>query len=504
MKLMLTSFGTNTIASGAISVPGAFDDNLFLRMPPAIVNLEGEEYFAPDYAALMLCDEVTMDVASYLRLQNNPHPLYQRVARVVEALEHEGFVRLVDYSSLLRANQPLLDKMLEHDLAMVESWYKPLWKSLMLWYGFAHSIVARDPKVSVAPARGIPPVIYDTGEISGFEFEDLRSRSQEPIDYELSEIFKRISNFTLPGLLPSFMHDTSGWLNALKTSLWPSAFTDEDLLPLMRDRLTEYLSYVNGNIVLSNVLGMGFHDWADYSPFYDHKFLSVGRENMNHGKQVDAAHQLFQISFPELSITSPSALLKVIRDKRVVELRHLVDEAAMGRVQFDHKFAKRTLWEVLGRERRASRRRTIVAYLAQPLNLIPSIGTVLGTALQLGVSEGASTVIDRKLKDGYQWFYLLSEAASIANPIVKEWHYVPCRYCGRPIRAHYKSAHPPRICHVCKPHHVAEANKPDERHDVWITMSCAVCWTDYVVHRDWINPPRICGRCMADGAPEDL
>ncbi len=48
----------------------------------------------------------------------------------------------------------------------------------------------------------------------------------------------------------------------------------------IKQEIVLYLLYVNANIVLSNELKTGFHDWIYFLPFYKQKFLSVGREGV--------------------------------------------------------------------------------------------------------------------------------------------------------------------------------------------------------------------------------
>src|SRR5438552_819694 len=43
----------------------------------------------------------------------------------------------------------------------------------------------------------------------------------------------------------------------------------------LRGVLRAYLMYVNSNLILSNTLQVGFHDWLDFTPFYGSKFLAI-------------------------------------------------------------------------------------------------------------------------------------------------------------------------------------------------------------------------------------
>jgi hypothetical protein len=178
--------------------------------------------------------------------------------------------------------------------------------------------------------------------------------------------------------------------------------------------LTEYLSQVNANILLSQIFETGFHDWYDYKPFYHEKFLSVAKESSPGEKEIENIKKLFEISFPEFSFWEPDNVLKALNDKRIQELRQLVDSACKGEVEFDREFANRTLLEVFKIETGMTKFRNIVSYLTMPLGFIPTIGT----PIQKGTEEIITKSIEPKMKKGFQWFYMISELAH--KPVNKE------------------------------------------------------------------------------------
>ena len=175
----------------------------------------------------------------------------------------------------------------------------------------------------------------------------------------------------------------------------------------MRDVLQAYLAYVNANLVLASELEVPFHDWLDFTPFYSAKFLSVGKkedQTQTGRKQVE---RLFTVAFPELAIQDTSSLLKVLNDKRVQDLRQLIGDAVLGKVQFDERFAKSVLAEVLQSERKVTRFRNVLGYLTLPIGFIPGIGT----PAQKLVEEAVGMPVAKKMKQKHEWFYMLSEIA---------------------------------------------------------------------------------------------
>lgn len=178
--------------------------------------------------------------------------------------------------------------------------------------------------------------------------------------------------------------------------------------------LQSYLSYVNANIVLSNELGVGFHDWADFLPFYRLKFLSVGKEHIEEERRIEESQKLFEVSFPEFAIADTHTLIKALQDKCVADLRELVEKAVKGDVTFDQEFARSVLNKVLGIERRTRRYRNIISYITMPIGFVPWVGT----AAQKVIEEAVGTPLEKKLKQKYRWFYLLSDLAE--EPKVKD------------------------------------------------------------------------------------
>ena len=86
--------------------------------------------------------------------------------------------------------------------------------------------------------------------------------------------------------------------------------------------------------------------------------------------QGGAVKALFGVSFPELTITDPRQLIRILRDRRVSDLGLLIQQAVEEKVTFDQEFARRTLFEVLASEHKARKCRTIVSYLTTPLDFV--------------------------------------------------------------------------------------------------------------------------------------
>lgn len=375
---MLTSFG---IAEKDPELPE--DRSLFYRMPPVSMQHTVSNFFMPDYAALILCEKVLLDESSFRSLEEKPHRSFTRIADAIKQLYNEGFIKLVDFRVILKRNENLLQKMLEHDLNMLDQWVEPLRASLNIWRPFVHR----------------------SCELIRDHNESLHSEAFHP--QIRRDLMRDDSLLQISPMIHQSLYQTS----AYETYLMDEALVSSKKRKLsvyreaLRPVIRSYLSYVNANIVLSNEIGAGFHDWADFLPFYRLKFLSVGKEDIEGECKINEAQKLFEVTFPEFEITDTRTLIKVLQDKRIADLRELVENAVKGEVTFDQEFARSVLKEVFGIERLTNRYRRIISYVTMPIGFAPWVGS----AAQKVIEEAVGTALERKLKQKYRWFYLLSD-----------------------------------------------------------------------------------------------
>jgi hypothetical protein len=397
MKLMLTSFG---IEERSAPVRG---ESMFHRMPPVSFRRISEA-FMPDYELLVLCDQVVMDESSFQQLIDSPARAYSGVAETFRALKAEGRIELVDFSSVLRANSDLLDKMLDHDMSVLDQWVVPLRDSLATWAQFS--------EMSMQVLREGRELLHtQSSQDAGFTGLSLHTAAP----YRFSESDLQYAEYMRPALL----HEIAHVMHSARRDAYYLSEMVEDALrsaekrrhkeyrSALREVLQSYLAYVNANLVLASELNIPFHDWLDFTPFYSMKFLSVGKLEDDTQKGRKQVERLFTVAFPELAIQDTSALLKVLNDKRIQDLRQLIGDAVLGKVQFDEHFAKSVLAEVLRSERKVTRFRNILGYVTLPIGFIPGIGT----PAQKVVEEAIGLPVAKKMKQKHRWFYMLSEIA---------------------------------------------------------------------------------------------
>jgi len=382
MKLLLTSFGTSHLKGREIN-----NSDIFYRMPPVSMSNINQS-FMPDYAMLLLADQIIIDIKTYDRLMTDHHSMFGNVALMIKALYYEGFVTIKDFDETIKDNHQILEKMLSHDLKELDFWIDPLKESISTWQEFV--------------------LKYRENFRNGFINEKLNDETSTSEEREKYQIM---------------FHQLGGWIHSMSSMMHHSPILSHELLnevlnssskrkkaqfrESLKQHLSEYLSYINGNLLLSNIYETGFHDWNDFEPFYHEKFMRLGRESYPGEIEIKNVKKLFEISFPEFTFWHPDNIIKALKDKRISELRNLIDSASKGEVEFDKEFANRVLSEVFKIETNIGKFRNIVSYATMPLGFIP----IFGTPIQKAVEEVIAQPMEHKKRKEFKWFYFISEMA---------------------------------------------------------------------------------------------
>lgn len=374
MKILLSSFGVTENVNDKPQSP------YYLMPPMRSVN----NSIMPDYSTLLLFNQIVMDVNSFDFVMQWNERVEAQISRIertknvsnkekddlsksilafidtFKLMKQEGFIELVDFNAILGQRKNLLKKMLDYDMSISDVWMKPLKTSLQIWDKFTKN----------APS----------------------SLNPHPSSLHIA------NNKT--ALIKANLHLRERMLETKKPY-------ERDVTDILERHLREYLNYVNCNLILSNTLNVPFHDWGDYSPFYEQKFLSVGQIESNIQKEKSYAQKLFQVSFPEFEITKPSTFMKVLTDKRIEDLRSMIRESVENGNQFDVKFARETLKTVFNLEKKTAKYRSLISWVTKPIDFIPWAGNLASML----VDEFAGHMVEQKIKKDFRWFYLLSDIA---------------------------------------------------------------------------------------------
>ena len=178
-----------------------------------------------------------MDGPSFEQLLLSHARAYSRVADTFRALKSDGRIELVDFSSILRANSGLLDRMLEHDMAALDQWVAPLRESLAMWRRFldVSMQVRRDE-------RGQPLIFHD--------YEPVRSISPTRAEWEpVYDVLHRATGAA---------YDLSDMVEvALGSS---KKRRHKEYRSVLRDVIRTYLRYVNARLSVSSP--WHFQNWT--------------------------------------------------------------------------------------------------------------------------------------------------------------------------------------------------------------------------------------------------
>jgi len=354
MQILLTSFGLSHVPRRAEARPDAF-----YRMPPVSISQMTRD-FMPDYSVLLLAEQIILDSNTYERPLSGRNRAYGTVALMIRMLHDEGFVRLEDFDAIVQEHRSLLEAVLEKDLRDLDGWVPALRESFAAWRGFLESM--RESRLSHHTGMDV-----HMAEFYAADFYHLIGEG-----FESSEMGKQAEH-----------------------------------RQALREALAEYLSYVNANLLLCHSLQCGFHDWCDFQPFYRDKFLTIARESGPGAREIESMKRLFEVSFPEFTFWHPDNIIRALKDRRIRELRAVVDKAVRGELTLDREFAVRVLKEVLKIERSIVRLRNIVSWATMPLGFIPVVGTPVQKALEEGIVQ---PVASRRRRE-FRWFYFISELA---------------------------------------------------------------------------------------------
>lgn len=377
MKLILTSFGLSHLTRKSEE-----DKNLFYRMPPVSMS-QFNQSFLPDYSTLLLADKIIIDSQTYDKLISGYHHTFGNVSDMIRSLCDEGFVQIEDFEEVIQDNKVMLQDILKRDLKELDLWVEPLNESINSWSEFVNRF-----------DDNLRNEVFDQGDYQRnlhSHSHDIRAYHRHSIRAALHHTINQVQHM---GMLSE----------ALKSS---TKRRKSEYRNILKEQLSEYLSYVNANLLLSQRYKAGFHDWQDFSPFYREKFLRIAKDSSPAEKEINNVKKLFEISFPEFSYWQPKNVIKALKDKRIKDLRELIDLASKGDIEFDKEFANRVLSEVVQIESSITKFRTIVSYATTPLGFIP----IAGTPLQKITEEAIVQPVQKKKRQKFRWFYMISELA---------------------------------------------------------------------------------------------
>jgi|GEM_PF-6080436 len=266
---------------------------------PRVLLARNNQQFLPDYALLLLADEILMDRMTFEGLIRGQIQSGPTVALMAKLLHQEGFLRLEDFAVTVQARESQLAALIKADLGSLESWVPAVQEWFATWQAHFQGIQAT-----------LRPAIKQMRE-------DAAAGRPAEMDYSHQA--------------SKFIHDTGGRYQMVNYYAEEALATEESGLDdhrraELRTLLEDQLHFARGNLLLCQQFGAGLHDWCDFHPLYQEITARAGQGDED-GKPAQTAQPLFELPLPEFTFWHPDNVLRALNDPRVRQLRERVGES---------------------------------------------------------------------------------------------------------------------------------------------------------------------------------
>jgi hypothetical protein len=361
-KLIYTSFGAHIPeAPPEIHKPA-------WKMPPAIRT--GKE-FEFDFAPLIVVDRIILDKLTLEYVNLSGLPYLSRLRDTISALIQEGLIEVVDFEKIASSFALPLVQATDEALKSPSVWLPAIRKQLKIW---------RDSQ-------------SEWQEVLGDGYNDIEISSSYGVYCYLKTQVGHINDSDVTHLTKLFYSNRANWVG-------------EDAATI-RGILRPYLSYTHLNLALSEVLGCPFVDWVDMLPLYEAKYRGVLKHLNSEANQaadrIEKARQLFTIALPELIPSTTRGVVKLLRDRRVRDVRKTIEEAVVNGKPLTPEWGKDIKSAAIDAQMRAARARNLISWIGR--NLI-NTGTQSPSIL---AEEAAGVVTSRQTVQKYRWLYSMVE-----------------------------------------------------------------------------------------------
>lgn len=346
-------------------------------MPPLKIYSNG--IIDLEFGPLLVVDYLVMDSAAFDRMQMDKTPVMMRVRESLRELRNEGFLRLVDYTSILNRNREWILESSREQASDPLRWSKALQLAVTGWEG------ARDQFRQVVDASHydmamhIPFGIYAYLSDSGTDItEDNYQRARRLIFSERERVPR----------------------------------PDREVLSMC---LRPYLDHVFSCMAVRNELQLPLADWENLRPLYLRLYRQFGPTKPPADQIQDKVRELFACAIPTYEPESVKQLLKLLKDKRIEVLRAFVRVAVKEGHQFSHNDVERVLREIHAvnvRKGRIGSGLNITGFVVGASLTVTGIGAVPGiiaAAAASGIQEVAQRTASDYLDRDLSWLYLLME-----------------------------------------------------------------------------------------------
>jgi hypothetical protein len=336
-------------------------------MPP-LGYFDASQGFIPDFSILMMFDEFIIPAQAYERIRNAPNDTWLgQWPEVIALLEAEGTLSAIDVQEEVGRVASIRGGMLRRDMRDPAKWGKAMtyFDTLM---AAAHLALGRKP-----PGASTLRWEFDPERTPGVKGPDGHRHILSSIP------------LTDPGEDPEDPH--------------------YQLHELALDQLRSQLREVNAGLALASVLEAAPMFWAPYKGYLEAK-SSQAAAAKRASEQASAAELFFRVAFPRYRPDTIRELGRLRRDRRLRQLRQVIESASLTGDVMDPEYPQRILEEVLNVERKIGRVRQIAGWISAAIGL--ALSPYLGLAAA-AVSETATLGVDKAIRRKWNWFYLISD-----------------------------------------------------------------------------------------------
>jgi hypothetical protein len=342
-------------------------------LPPVFGAIRGIE-FVPDWRLPLLFDRLVLDEMNFEHLTTSTRRDFSHLSEFLRLLHREGRVHLENFPSRLSKAKSLISGLIEADVQSNADWRETLISSAEISEEFARTI---ESEVMHADAK----------------YHELNALYKSRASIAIRAILNRVA------IEPHLNHATSSLNDAKAQSI------RADSMAHLRDHLKWELTHVNAVLSLSLELMVPFSDWSPYGPFYAGKAYTAVRDGASAQNHISALSRILELTFSEFQPSSLDHFVRCLDDKRVEDLRALVQDVADGAVLFDEAYVRDVFHRVLDAREQLWFRSKISGLILNVLGIIPYVGL----PLQLTLSYLVDKVLEKRASRGARWFYLLRE-----------------------------------------------------------------------------------------------
>jgi hypothetical protein len=335
-------------------------------------------YVDLEFSPFLLADELIMDSTRFMQMKREPPPGLERVVESLKTLHDEGFLRLVDYKSLLLPRREMILAATQSKVKNPDDFKDAIRGSIGAWESVSETwakVSGRSDDLQALVSAGLLQALAVDGK---------------PTTPENIKELRRILN-------------KKGKLSRGETQLFG-------------EMGRPYLEQTHMNIALFKSLGAPIIDWASVGPMYNAVLYSNIDENPELERQIPKIRELFSFGLDQFEPTNVTQFLAVSRDERTKDLRRLIADATKNKEVFDTQLLQKLFTRLAESYGKMVRGGTRLNVISAAVGLTASIfdGGVTASLLTAGVSlagqEIASSHMSSIEQRDIKWLLCLVDA----------------------------------------------------------------------------------------------